>query len=79
MLEKAIGSYYHFFDYKIRSSTAVVLLIACMICGVGSSVSGYEIQNYKANIWEVSDKKIHQARIMIDGVEYEIILNPLQK
>jgi hypothetical protein len=74
MVEKAVRSYYKFFDETLSSSTFLVLLVTMLIFMIGTigphanASSAY----MKGNVMETKQFTTQKNIIKIDGVEYEL-------
>jgi len=80
MLEKAIQNYYIFFDETLESTTFIVLIITLLIFIVGFFIPHANADNsyYKASSFDTHLIKQTSSRIMIDGVEYEMIFSKVR-
>jgi hypothetical protein len=82
MLLFLVHKYYEFFDETLESTTFVVLFITLIIFFVGTFVPNIDVEDIKFMRTSIFDANMHDAysnKILIDGVEYKVNFEKLDK
>lgn len=75
MVQKAIESYYHLLDKRMKEGTLIILVISFLIFAVGilstgSSVYKWNLHEYNNTLPTLTENSI----VTIDGITYRVIL-----
>ena len=78
MVQKAINSYYHLLDKRMKEGTFIILIISFLVFAVGilstgSSVYKWNLHEYN-NVQTLSENNI----VVIDGIRYKVVLEEVK-
>ena len=78
MVQKAISSYYHLLDKRIKEGTFIILVISFLVFSVG--ILAADTGSYKGNILETQNITTlsENSIITIDGKQYKVVLEEIE-